>query len=306
MNVKNTLTLILVGLFLLSCSNDTSQIKRDKTPIKLTKEFKAYWYNNEAEITSYQLEQARYGEIHTGNAVLVFVTEPFSIVKQVKADHPTERDVSVLKLNFTKKFITGIYPYSMMTSSFTPLDYFNKHALKTTTSSQEWCGHSYMQMNKKKGKYEVSSFSYFESEGDQQKQVDVQWLEDEIWTKIRINPELLPEGKAEMIPSSFYIRLMHKELKAYQVELTKTKMTDELNSYKIVYEDLGRELIITYRNAFPFSIESWEESYVSGWGEQAQQLTTKATKLKTIKSDYWTKNGVKDLKMRELLLLDKE
>ena len=71
-----------------------------------------------------------------------------------------------------------------------------------------------------------------------------------------------------------------------------------------MYKELNRELIINYNNASPFTIESWEESYISGWGDKAQQLSTKAIKLKTIKSDYWTKNGVKDLEMRELLLLD--
>ena len=41
-------------------------------------ELKTYWYNSEAEITSYNLKQARYGEIHEGKAALIFVTEPFS------------------------------------------------------------------------------------------------------------------------------------------------------------------------------------------------------------------------------------
>ena len=37
--------------------------------------FNAYWYTGLAEITSYSLEQARYGEIHKGSAVLIFVSE---------------------------------------------------------------------------------------------------------------------------------------------------------------------------------------------------------------------------------------
>jgi hypothetical protein len=32
----------------------------------LTEEFKKYWYAGEAEITSYTLKQARYGEMRTG------------------------------------------------------------------------------------------------------------------------------------------------------------------------------------------------------------------------------------------------
>ena len=39
--------------------------------------FGDYWYQGEAEITSYELEQARYGSMHDGEAVLIFVTERF-------------------------------------------------------------------------------------------------------------------------------------------------------------------------------------------------------------------------------------
>ena len=88
-------------------------------------EFGDYWYQGKAELTSYDLEQARYGEIHPGHAVLIFVTEDFSRSKHVKLDRPQSAGddaVKVLKLNFMKKFNTGIYPYSMMSSMFTPID----------------------------------------------------------------------------------------------------------------------------------------------------------------------------------------
>ena len=38
-------------------------------------QFQDYWYNHGAEISRYSLKQMRYGEIHDGDAVLVFVTE---------------------------------------------------------------------------------------------------------------------------------------------------------------------------------------------------------------------------------------
>ncbi len=50
-------------------------------------QFKGYWYQGKAELTRYQLEQARYGEIHSGDAVLIFVTENFLLDKQVKHEH---------------------------------------------------------------------------------------------------------------------------------------------------------------------------------------------------------------------------
>jgi len=50
----------------------------NETPKKpLSEDFKQYWYAGDAEITSYRLKQARYGELWDGNAVLIYVTEPF-------------------------------------------------------------------------------------------------------------------------------------------------------------------------------------------------------------------------------------
>ena len=87
--------------------------------------FNSYWYQGKAELTSYNLEQARYGEMREGQAVLIFVTEDFSKSKQVKLDNPGaagDDAEKVLKLNMTKKFDTGLYPYSMMSSVFTPVN----------------------------------------------------------------------------------------------------------------------------------------------------------------------------------------
>ena len=68
-------------LLLLACGTTTSQDR-----VAYSQAFRDYWYDGKAEITSYALQQARYGELHTGEAVLVFVTEPFSKSKQVKLD----------------------------------------------------------------------------------------------------------------------------------------------------------------------------------------------------------------------------
>ncbi|MDP1340568.1 hypothetical protein, partial [Klebsiella variicola] len=83
----------------------------------------------------------------------------------VKADQPSETNIPVLKLNKTKNFITGIYPYSIMSSVFFPLEEIS-HALKISTSVQEWCGHTYTQLNNR-NKFEIKSHSYFEGEADQ-------------------------------------------------------------------------------------------------------------------------------------------
>lgn len=268
--------------------------------------FNDYWYQGEAEITSYQLEQARYGEIHQGYASLVFVTEPFSKRKQVKLDYPGQNkgdEVPILKLNTTKKFNTGIYPYSMMSSVFEPVDLSQyPHALKLTASSQEWCGQTFLQLNNQSQSYEIDSKSYFESEGDEQLSLAKTWLEDELWTRLRINPEALPVGTLSMIPSAFYTRLRHTEFKAEEAiaTLTDDTTTPGLKTYTLSYPNQSRTLSIHFESSFPYAIEGWEETYPSGFGE-TKMLTTKATAINRIMSDYWARHNNVDLPLREEL-----
>lgn len=277
---------------------DTVEKEAQAPKRQLNQEFKDYWYNGTAEITSYSLEQARYGEIREGNAVMIFVTEPFLTGLQVKADTKDSSNIPVLKLNATKNYITGIYPYSIMTSSFYPV-YDNQHALKVSFSSQEWCGHVYAQLNNRND-FEIMSHSYFGSEADQDYHLSKANLENEIWNKIRINPADLPIGELTMIPSLEFIRLTHKELKEYKA-ITSITEDDGLNTYEIIYPDLERNLKINFRSEFPYTIESWVDTYKDGFGEKAKTLSSKATIINRITTPYWQQNSNKDLSLRDSL-----
>lgn len=306
-----SLSATAVLLLLASCGQNTTAPTKDDTPAStpsssdvskeqrvLPKAFGAYWYTGEAELTSYELEQARYGEIREGHAVLIYVTEPFLEGKQVKADQNHPNNIQVLKLNNTKKFLTGIYPYSIMTSIFYPV-YAQEHAIKVSASIQEWCGHVYTQLNNREA-FELTSHSYFEKEADQQLRLDKTPLEDEIWTQLRIAPESLPLGKVQMLPALEYIRLAHKEIKAYAAECSLTEAAG-LSTYKISYPELERTLSIQFGTAFPHVVEGWSESHSSGFGPDARVLTSRATKLHTLKTAYWEKNGNKDVILRDSL-----
>ncbi|MEO0471362.1 MAG: hypothetical protein AAF206_17160, partial [Bacteroidota bacterium] len=259
-----------------------------------------------AELTSYTLDQSRYGEVHPGHAVLVFVTEDFSRKKQVKLDYPSRAGadkVPILKLNFTKKFLTGIYPYSLMNSVFTPIDVDkDPHSLKMSTSVQEWCGHVFTQMNLREKGYDFSQYSYFEGEGDVQKNLPKAMLEDEIWNRLRIDPSSIPTGKVELIPSMFFSRLRHTPLGAAKAEISFAKAEGEFDektrSLIIKYPDLNRQLVIYFNKAFPYEIQGWDESYPGSPYGNARALTTKARLNKRIQSAYWGKNGLADRKLR--------
>ena len=295
---------ILFSILLFSCSADapTSITKPHSDPDpKLIK----YWYAGEAEISSYQLSQARYGELHEGTAVMVFVTEPFSPLTNAKSDRQKKDDVSVLKLNLTKNFNTGIYPYSMMTSSFFPFSN-GEHSLKISSSSQEWCGHTYMEMrnNPRKDKLKFKIDSYFENETKDDIKMDKTLMEDDFWSMIRLNPNKLPTGKHKVIPSFFYLRLAHVDLKAYDCELSMKKIDDKTSSYTINFPKIGRSTTIQYSSEFPYQILSWEETYMGGFGSKRKPLTTSGKLINTIKSDYWNKHTNADSGLRKELGLE--
>ncbi|WP_299214957.1 septum formation inhibitor Maf [uncultured Dokdonia sp.] len=278
----------------MSTANSTLEVTKNRT---ISQEFKDYWYAGKAEISSYKLEQARYGEMRDGTAVLIYVTEDFLPEIQVKADRQNERNIPVLKINATKNFNTGIYPYSVMTSTFYPV-FEEKHAIKVSQSMQEWCGHQYAQINNR-DQFEVSSHSYFEGEADQKFTLPKDVLENELWTQLRIDPTALPTGKFNAIPDFSYTRMKHIPLKAYEAKGTLTA-----SSYTLEYPELKRTLNIQFSEAFPYIIESWEDTYVDGYGANGKALTTKATRIKTIKSAYWSKNSNADAGLRTDLGLE--
>lgn len=265
-------------------------------PVILPEGFNAYWYAGKAELCTYDVTQERYGEIRKAEQVNVFVTEDFSKAKQVKLDDAGAAGadrVPVLKLNSIRRFHTGIYDYSIMQSIFTPVS--GQASLKTTTSVQDWCGHVFMQYNLGKGGYRVRGFSYFESEGDQELLLPLALLEDELWTKIRLNPSAIQTGKISLIPSAVYTRLRHKSGGVQNADLQLEKGPKE-STLKVVYADIPRALSIRFETEFPYKILGWEET---NEGKMASKGTLKASR----NSAYWSEHDNIHAPLRDSLKL---
>jgi len=282
---------------LISCHE---QPNADPGKSAITKDFKNYWYAGKAEISSYDLIQSRYGEERTGKAMMIFVTEDFSINKQVKLDDPDNAGTDktrVLKLNMTKNFITGIYPYSLMLSAFTPVNIRDvPHTLKVTMSAQEWCGHVFSQMNLQHKNYVITSHSYFEKEGDETLNLKVTFLEDELWNRIRLDPQTLPFGEVEIIPGLFFSRLNHIDM-ASEKAICKKEEAAETIIYTIFYPLHKRTLAIEFEKAFPHRINGWTETQE----QNGKTYTTIAIRDKQMITDYWTKNKNEFLYLRDSL-----
>ena len=302
MNLPKTYFYGLLLFFALGSCNQAAISQNGKPGLYESDEFKNYWYAGKAEVNSYNLDQSRYGENRAGKAMLIFVAESFSKKKQVKLDDPDNAGndkTSVMKLNYTKNFITGIYPYSMMLSSFTPISRNqDPNTLKVTMTSQEWCGHVFSQMNLEGNKYDISSYSYFEQEGDAQFTSKATLLEDELFNLIRVDPENIPQGKIKIIPGLFFTRLKHDNLKPQDATLTREKAEDK-TKYTIKFPD--RLLTIYVDNSFPHQILGWEEEF----SERGEKFKTTATLDKTLFTDYWRKNKNEFVPLRDSLGLSR-
>jgi len=289
--------LILVVAFMFSCGRPEQRENID------FERWGSYWFQGEAEISSFDLTQYRYGEAREGTAVLVYVTEDFSRSNQVKLDDPQAagRDAqTVLKLNQTRNFITGIYPYSMMTSVFTPVRE-QSQAVKITSSVQEWCGQSFIQLNLNSGdSYSGQLNSYFEAEGDESFSISG-LAEDDIWNLIRIDPEQIPLGGLNVFPSMMYQRFTHQGLASEEAFIRIQDISPQRRQLELTYGSGRRTLKIDFRREFPHEIMAWEEIEVRPNG---QQEVSRAERRAVKVVDYWTRNSLEDEYLRRELQLD--
>ena len=299
-------------LVLFGCQADVSneKIQAIQTSFEDPNQWSKYWYAGEAEISVFEGMQTRYSERHPAKAVAIFVTEDFLTDKQVKNESGHQNNsVSVLKTNLAIDFTTGIYDYNLMNSVFTPVDAaeFPK-TLKITTSAQDWCGQSFVQLNHRGNNYQVQLLSYFEKEGDASYKIDQHLTEDELFNRIRLNPEALPIGKFDIIPGTLFSRLKHVPLQPVQVNATRGKYKGadmhgaNLQHYLLQFQSFDRELEIIFEGDFPYAIVGWKDAYptvISG-----EKLTTVYRRISTIKSPYWSQHDLEHMKLRSEIGLD--
>ena len=263
-------------------------------------EFWSVWSDGLAELAGYDLQIPKYKESRDGIAVTIFVTETFSNADRVKADpgkHPKSDEFPVMKLNLVKKFQTGIYNYSDMTSAFVALDSVNLRPpgapAKVSFSSQEWCGHVYSQLLFDNATVRHTSHSYFDGEADHQAAIEYPLdgiTEDSLplWARGMAGPVLDP-GKPKTVPmlmSLAVAREMHLSPDWRPVTLSRSEQPEKIKTSAGQFEVevmvaetvFGRKTFYVER-AMPHRIIQWETSS----GE-------KATMLKSARLPYWKMN----------------
>jgi hypothetical protein len=233
-------------------------------------DFWAHWGDGKAEVNGYRLTQPRYGAERDGTAVYIFVTEDFSERLRVKAnrdDHPKGDVKPVMKLNAIRDFKTGVYDYSVMTSTFLGVGK-GWPVSKVSFSSQEWCGHVWRQLIPRDGKLSSVHHSYFDGEEgrDDLELPEGGVFEDALPVLVRgWKGDLVAPGETTSVPflpSVLQARMSHAPLAWTEATISRAASTEsmtvpagrfEVSMVTVDVED-GRQLTFAVEAEAPYRL----------------------------------------------------
>jgi len=218
------------------------------------KTFIDYWKNGKIENIKYKLKE---DSISIGEGILTFS------INYVEGVNKSD-SIQTLHSDFKGEIHQENDNYSGMTSTYLPLNLtIRPHAVKVLNSVQEPAGNSFIALLQIPKYYEIVAKNTFKEKTKAHFVLERKNLEDELWAKIRMNPDDLPLGDIEMIPSFAYWQSVRKspniyeakaELKEYMEKEFKGK---KLKIYSLDYLDLKRKLSIVFEAEFPFEIVGW-------------------------------------------------
>lgn len=265
--------------------SDAARQTEAQGAIRAGDRFWSHWSDGKAELDGYDLIQPRYGEKRHGRAVLVYVTEPWSRARNVKVDRYNPQDpdhTMALKLNAVRKFQTGVYDYSVLTSVFVePGRGFAP--MEITFSMQEWCGHVFEEAHFG-DKAEVRLNSYFEGEsGEATLPTGANFVaEDTLLIGLRglAADELeRKSGVVTLLGSATQRRLKHMPVKAFESKIAwsdkPSEVTVPAGTFKVHEATWGRQggdtCTAWIEVAYPHRVIGWR----CGDGEEARMTGSK-------------------------------
>ena len=274
--------------------------------------FDARWHDGRAELDGYRYSIVRYGQSRQGQAVMIYVTEPWSRQKRVKVEDASRNpsDVfDVLKLNLVRDFQTGIYDYNTMVSVFVRTQDFSP--VQLTFTSAEWCGNVYAKVEFDDDAVKETLYSYFEDETGSRSLARPRdgVTQDALFVLLRgLKGEVVAPGlerRISLLSGILESRLRHRPLEWASARISRAPTPVSLgvpagNWFNAVYYEVKVENGRTGR----FWIEpdgdrrilkwTWTES---GRGEASEsgELTG------TLRTAYWKENGPGNEKLLQQL-----
>jgi len=231
-------------------------------------EFEALWYDGQAELAGYVWQGTRYGELRTGEAVAILVSETLGADTHVKLDDPSQGGVTALKLNLVRDFQTGLYDYDTTTSVFAEVGAFRP--LRVTFAGQEWCGHVHETLDVGK-KLALDIQSYFEGESVT---TTLAWkdgalLGDHLFVWLRgLRGPVLAAGESRQVPylaDAFERRLRHAKAEWQTLMITRAAATTSESVpagsfpalvYTLTSSD-GRSGRVAFEESYPHRLLAW-------------------------------------------------
>ncbi len=122
------------------------------------------WDHGLAQVCLYEGQRLKYGQLVPSTMEMITVREAFDPERLVKATDPDAPDVlPVMKMNLLRSTRTGTYEYRQMASVFVHRDTAALHKLVAT--SQEWCGGSFVELERRGDEATLRISNYFPGEG---------------------------------------------------------------------------------------------------------------------------------------------
>jgi hypothetical protein len=262
------------------------------TPPSASPAFWKTWGDGKAELSGYAIVTSRYGAPREGQVVLIYVTEPMdrrSWIKDDAGDVPASERVNVLKLNHVLKFQAGIYPYSVMTSVFSPVDPGTAERfspVKIVMSAQEWCGQVYQRVMPAASSLTNELRSYFHADGERNDTVKTPagtLYEDALLMQLRELDGPFAGGKSwsgTIVPSLWSQRKAHAALAPVAATIKRDDaMRDGAAVTRFTLAYAKSTIVYDVEKASPHRVLGWKSSE----GEEAKIL-------KTTRLPYWQLN----------------
>lgn len=314
MNHRTRLTPALLALALTACARPVAPpqshaARRAETPTfpafpasprgRAGEAFNARWSDGRAELSGYRATVNRYGEMRPAELMLLYVTEPMSRRTWIKDDNASGDDrVGVIKLNASLKFQTGVYPYSVLTSVFAPVDRWRDEPfapVKISLSVQEWCGHVFHAVWPGEDRFTSQMLSYFADEGESRDEVTTPagaLYEDALLIQLRELDGAFANGRdwrGAIVPSLWNARRSHRPLAPVDATIVRSRTTldgADVTRFELRYGDYVRT----------FDVEAAEPRRVLAWrvsdGEEARLI-------RTARLPYWQLNHNGDERRRD-------
>ena len=271
---------------------------------RASSEFWDHWGDGQAELSGYRVTLSRYGEPREAQLTLIYVTEPHDRRSWIKDDRAEEpHRVEVLKLIRSMQFMTGIYPYFVMGSTFAPVDAWQDERfqpVRINLDVQEWCGSVTQRVFPGQDKVRSVRLSYFENEGETRRQLDVDegtLYEDALLIQLRELDGPFQGGEdwqGPLVRELWSLRTGHRAIQPVQARITRSDASPggvPVTRFRLEAGEYWRTYDV--EQAAPRRVLGWETST----GERAEILRTE-------RLAYWRLNQPGDEHYRQSLGLD--